>query len=123
MSCVGFVRSRGGIHCTERGRQYAAALFMSFAMLASLTGPLLETATGVAAAMANESVELVGEVIERGAPCVRFRTQAGETISLEGASPQVFQPGMRLRISGNWVQISRCMQGPAFLVTGHAELK
>lgn len=60
--------------------------------------------------------ELSGEVIERGVPCVRFRTEAGKAISLEGVSPQVFQEGLKFRVRGAFVEISRCMQGPAFRV-------
>lgn len=65
---------------------------------------------------------LRGQVVGGGAPCVQFRTDAGQQISLEGASPQTFRIGDRLEITGHFVAQSRCMQGPAFNVADHTPL-
>lgn len=67
-------------------------------------------------------VELLGEVMGLGAPCVQFRVDSGETISLQGASPQEFQEGMKLRLFGQWLRVSNCMQGRAFRVVKHSML-
>ena len=67
-------------------------------------------------------IELKGEVMGPGAPCVQFRIDSGETISLQGASPQEFQKGMKLSLTGNWLRISNCMQGRAFRVVQHKNL-
>lgn len=67
------------------------------------------------------SVTLKGEVQGKGAPCVQFRLQSGERISLHGASPQVFKKGMRLSLSGKWMRVSNCMQGRAFRVTDYSK--
>ena len=90
-----------------------------------LTGAALLAAAALARA-AEQSVdgdiELKGEVMGLGAPCVQFRMEDGETISLQGASPQEFQKGMRLSLTGNWLRISNCMQGRAFRVVQHKNL-
>ncbi len=70
----------------------------------------------------DDDIELLGEVMGLGAPCVQFRVDSGETISLQGASPQEFQKGMKLRLSGQWLRISNCMQGRAFRVVKHSML-
>jgi hypothetical protein len=70
----------------------------------------------------QEPVILKGEVLGKGAPCVQFRAQNGETVSLHGASPQMFKKGMNLRLSGSWMRVSNCMQGRAFRVTAHSKL-
>ena len=67
-------------------------------------------------------IELTGEVMGLGAPCVQFRIDGGETISLQGASPQEFREGMKLSLTGNWLRISNCMQGRAFRVVQHKAL-
>jgi hypothetical protein len=67
-------------------------------------------------------IELKGEVMGLGAPCVQFRIDSGETVSLQGASPQEFQKGMKLSLTGNWLRISNCMQGRAFRVVQHKTL-
>lgn len=67
-------------------------------------------------------IELKGEVMGLGAPCVQFRIDGGETISLQGASPQEFREGMKLSLTGNWLRISNCMQGRAFRVVQHKNL-
>jgi hypothetical protein len=64
-------------------------------------------------------IELRGEVMGIGAPCVQFRIDGGDTISLQGASPQEFQEGMKLVLTGQWLRISNCMQGRAFRVVRH----
>jgi hypothetical protein len=58
----------------------------------------------------------------RGAVCAQFRMQDGTQISLENAPKQVFQTGTRFRLKGDWVRVSRCMQGKAFAVDGHVRL-
>jgi hypothetical protein len=74
------------------------------------------------AAALGEDITLSGTVLGKGAPCVQFRTSAGERISLQGASPQVFKTGMKLRLTGRWLKISNCMQGRAFGVATHHEI-
>lgn len=61
-----------------------------------------------------------GEVIGPGVLCPQFRLDSGEDISLEalpeGLHP--LQPGLRLRLTGEFVRVSRCMQGRGFRVSG-----
>ena len=67
--------------------------------------------------------EIQGEVLGPGAPCVQFRMDNGETVSLDGASPQIFKAGMQFKVSGSWMRISTCMQGRAFKVLDAEEIK
>jgi hypothetical protein len=84
---------------------------------------LAATALSLAAEKSMDGeVELRGVVMGLGAPCVQFRVDSGETISLQGASPQEFQKGMKLRLYGQWLRISNCMQGRAFRVVRHSML-
>lgn len=92
------------------------AIFFGAALLAAAALPL------AAEKSMDGDVELLGVVMGLGAPCVQFRVDSGETISLHGASPQEFQEGMKLRLSGQWLRISNCMQGRAFRVVKHSML-
>jgi hypothetical protein len=74
-------------------------------------------------AAVNADIIIDGEVMGQGAPCVQFRLDNGETVSLEGASPQLFKTGMKFKLSGNWMRISTCMQGRAFKVSHSEEVK
>lgn len=67
-------------------------------------------------------VMLRGAVVGGGAPCVQFRTDDGQQISLEGASPRDFAIGDRFEITGQFVAMSRCMQGPGFAITSQTAL-
>lgn len=90
-----------------------------------MTGAALLVAAVLALAAeqgVDGDIELKGEVMGLGAPCVQFRMEDGETISLQGASPQEFQKGMKLSVTGNWLRISNCMQGRAFRVVQHKTL-
>ena len=61
-------------------------------------------------------ISIRGKVLGQGAPCVQFRLSGGETVSLQGASPQQFKKGMAMRVSGRWISVSNCMQGRTFQV-------
>jgi hypothetical protein len=87
------------------------SVFFVSALTAASTGAVLSDETWIR-----------GEVLGQGAPCVQFRIDGGETISLQGASPQEFQQGMRLKLSGQWLRVSNCMQGRAFRVDQHSAL-
>jgi hypothetical protein len=87
-----------------------------------LTGAALLAAAALAEQGVAGDIELKGEVMGLGAPCVQFRIDGGETISLQGASPEEFQQGMKLKLSGQWLRISNCMQGRAFRVVQHSAL-
>ena len=91
-------------------------IFVGAALLVAAAWPL------AAEKSMDGEVELLGVVMGLGAPCVQFRVDSGETISLQGASPQEFQEGMKLRLSGQWLRISNCMQGRAFRVVKHSML-
>lgn len=69
------------------------------------------------AALPDGAVVVRGEVVGGGAPCVQFRTDDGRQISLEGASHRDFAIGDRFELTGQFVAMSRCMQGPGFNVT------
>lgn len=70
-----------------------------------------------AVVLPDGAVVLRGQVVGGGAPCVQFRTEDGQQISLEGASAQDYAIGDRFEITGQFVALSRCMQGPGFVVT------
>jgi len=67
-------------------------------------------------------LRLRGQIVGGGAPCVQFRTDAGEQISLEGATARDFPIGAQVEITGHFVAISRCMQGRGFVLTDHTSL-
>ncbi len=67
-------------------------------------------------------IEITGEVVGRGAVCMQFRIDGGETISLENAPKQIFETGARFELKGDWLRVSRCMQGRAFAVTEYVKL-
>lgn len=67
-------------------------------------------------------ITLSGTVADKGAVCVRFRLASGETISLQGASPQEYTKGARFRLTGIWLRVSNCMQGRAFRVSSRAKI-
>jgi hypothetical protein len=90
-------------------------------VFAAITSGLLLAPFATGAGMDGD-IELRGEVMGLGAPCVQFRIDGGETISLQGASPQDFQEGMHLAVTGQWLRISNCMQGRAFRVVRHEAL-
>ncbi len=73
-------------------------------------------------AMPEGLVRLQGQIVGGGAPCVQFLTDSGQQISLEGASHQTFEIGVRFEITGRFVQVSRCMQGRGFVVDRYAAL-
>jgi hypothetical protein len=90
------------------------------AVLASATflgGLLARTEAAV-----DAGTKIQGEVIGQGAPCVQFRMDSGETVSLDGASPQQFKRGMKLELEGTWMRMSTCMQGRAFRVLQSKEI-
>ncbi|MBM2576660.1 hypothetical protein JQC91_10125 [Jannaschia sp. Os4] len=60
-------------------------------------------------------VHLTGTVLGRGATCLRFATDGGETVSLAGV-PATLRPGDRLELVGRWRARSNCMQGRTFRV-------
>jgi hypothetical protein len=74
-------------------------------------------------AAVEADTKLQGEVLGQGAPCVQFRVDNGETISLDGASPQQFKRGMKLEIEGTWMRVSTCMQGRAFRISQSREIQ
>jgi hypothetical protein len=77
----------------------------------------------IAGVAVGADLKISGEVLGQGAPCVQFLTDSGETVSLDGASPQDFKRGMRFEISGTWMRISTCMQGRAFRVLEYKEVQ
>jgi hypothetical protein len=107
--------SRGVVQMTLTKRRAVLLLISSAGSALSFGGLLIHSE----AALGSE-VSIQGEVLGRGAPCVQFRMDNGETVSLEGASPQSFKSGMKLKLLGNWMRISTCMQGRAFRVS-HSE--
>jgi hypothetical protein len=76
----------------------------------------------IAGVAMSAGISIRGEVLGQGAPCVQFRMDSGETISLDRASPQEFKRGMKLELEGDWMRVSTCMQGRAFRVVRHSEL-
>ncbi|WP_368188439.1 hypothetical protein [Aestuariibius sp. HNIBRBA575] len=67
-------------------------------------------------------VTLTGQVIANGATCPRLRLEDGQTISLERLAARHLTTGQSIQITGHFVEISRCMQGPAFLVTAWQDM-
>lgn len=66
--------------------------------------------------MAEAAIIIEGTVLGPGAPCIQFRLADGRTVSLENAGADGYPAGARLRLTGHFVRMSRCMQGPGFLV-------
>jgi hypothetical protein len=93
-------------------------VFFAATILAAFCGSV---ALSEAAVDADANIQ--GEVLGLGAPCVQFRMDNGETVSLEGASPQHFKSGMKFKLSGNWMRVSTCMQGRAFKVLHSDEIQ
>lgn len=62
---------------------------------------------------------ITGEVIADGVLCPQFRTDTGEDISIEAlpAGAPDLKPGDRLRLTGQFIRVSRCMQGRGFVVS------
>jgi hypothetical protein len=67
-------------------------------------------------------VTISGTVIGKGAVCVQFRMTDGETISLQGASPQDYKQGEEFQLTGAWLRVSNCMQGRAFRISRGVKL-
>jgi hypothetical protein len=67
-------------------------------------------------------IEITGEVVGRGAVCMQFQIEGGDIVSLENASSQIFETGARFLLKGDWMRVSRCMQGRAFAVIEHVRL-
>jgi hypothetical protein len=87
----------------------------AIALLAALAGPQETAALGA-------EITVSGTVAGKGAPCVQFRLSSGETISLQSASPQNYEKGARLRLTGVWLRVSNCMQGRAFRVSSRVKI-
>ena len=47
----------------------------------------------------REDTKIQGKVLGKGAPCVQFLIDDGETVSLEGALPQLFKSGMKFKLT------------------------
>ncbi len=84
---------------------------------------LLVAFAGHGEAALSADITLSGTVAGKGAPCVQFRLASGETISLQGASPQEYSKGARFRLTGVWLRVSNCMQGRAFRVSSRVKIQ
>jgi hypothetical protein len=60
---------------------------------------------------------IMGEFLGRGVECAQLRLHTGEQISIEGQDFSAVTPGTVLRLTGDFVRMSRCMQGRAFVVS------
>ena len=103
---------------THKNRS-AVPLPLFYAAMALNLGGMVQRSE---AALSSE-VAIQGEVLGKGATCIQFRVDNGETVSLEGASPQSFKSGMKLKLFGNWMRISTCMQGRAFRISHSEEIR
>ena len=68
------------------------------------------------------AITLRGTIVGGGATCAQFRGDDGRQISLEGTGTNTFEIGERLEITGQFVSISRCMQGPGFVISNKTSL-
>lgn len=66
--------------------------------------------------MSQTAITISGTVLGPGAPCIQFRLSDGRVISLENVGPAECPTGAQLRLTGHFVRMSRCMQGPGFQV-------
>lgn len=59
--------------------------------------------------------DITGEFLAPDVLCPRFRLIDGEEISLDSLpSDPALRPGARLRLTGRFLRVSRCLQGRAF---------
>jgi hypothetical protein len=58
---------------------------------------------------------IAGEYLGRGVECAQMRLPTGEEISIEGQDFSEIALGTRLRLTGEFARMSRCMQGRAFV--------
>ncbi|SEO23404.1 hypothetical protein SAMN04488103_1164 [Gemmobacter aquatilis] len=65
--------------------------------------------------------EISGFYLGRGVECPQLRLHDGEQISLEGGDFSTVVPGDLVTLTGNFIMVSTCMQGRAFLVAGISE--
>lgn len=84
---------------------------------------LVACASFQGSAALGENVTISGTVAGKGAPCMQFRVSSGETISLQGASPQEYKTGARFRLTGVWLRVSNCMQGRTFRVSSRVKIQ
>ena len=110
---------QNSLNCDANGFVKSGVMrFLSAVVMAVLS--VLPGATGACAGPVEETpamIEITGEVVGRGAVCVQFQVDGGDTVSLENAPKQIFETGARFLLKGDWVRVSRCMQGKAFAVT------
>ncbi|AKI00357.1 hypothetical protein IMCC20628_01641 [Hoeflea sp. IMCC20628] len=60
--------------------------------------------------------EVIGTTSGRGVVCLTLRLQDGELITLQGNTTSLREPGVRVRLSGSWQEISNCQQGRTLFV-------
>lgn len=63
-------------------------------------------------------IAIEGTTLGPGVECSQFRLSTGEQISLTGfgKNHDAAIAGHRLRLSGSWSEMSKCMQGRTFRV-------
>jgi hypothetical protein len=71
-----------------------------------------------------DDTRLQGVIVNGGVTCPLIRTSSGQTMSLEGLPSALNAPGTRVRLTGQMVQYSRCMQGEGtFRVTAASAIR
>lgn len=72
----------------------------------------------MSASIKTNMTSIEGTTLGPGVECSQFRMSSGEQISLTGfgKNHEAANAGHRLRLSGGWSEVSKCMQGRTFRV-------